>query len=95
MESSFSSRLVDGCEHTNEGGLDCWGIKAECEGRVHTPALTEQCPVAGEPQVLYALHNWANYIRPSVCHAFKNLNFLRASSLGCLRKKKRFFFSRK
>lgn len=33
------------------GGLDCGGIKAECEGRVHTPALTEQCPVAGEPQV--------------------------------------------
>ena len=33
------------------GGLDCGGIKAECEGRVHTPALTEQCPVAAESQV--------------------------------------------
>ena len=27
------------------------GMKTKGEGRVHTPALTEQCPVAGEPQV--------------------------------------------
>ena len=51
IKSSFSSRLVDGCEHTNLGDLACGGIKTECEGRVHTPALTEQCPVAAEPQV--------------------------------------------
>ena len=31
--------------------MACGGIKAECEGRVHTPALTEQCPVAAESQV--------------------------------------------
>ena len=51
--------------------LDLGGIKAECEGRVHTPALTEQCPVAWPGAagaylacfVLYALHNsWKKYI---------------------------------